>query len=315
MHRPLSLLLHLQRLDRRLQTLPCPVCGASKPLSVLKRDRYFLRVELSVCQDCGAVYVARGLRGRDSSAFYSELYPRLMGMGGRSPAVLGQLRLVAGYRVNAIRNIVGSIDDIVDIGTGHGFFLAACRDAGSRHYHGVEPGPAQRRFAEESLALQGHIHDGDFVSPAVVPFQPAIVTLFHVLEHLEEPGATLDTVARWLPPDGWLVIEVPDLEEWSRLGLQYVHVSHRSYFTDTTLTALLARHGFRVHAVQKELDGIHPTNLRIFARAGGAGPVTLQPPDAHALRETIRRQLAPWRLKDGYPRSAWRLGKMALAGL
>jgi len=46
MHRPLSLLLDLPRLDRRLQALPCPVYGASKPLSVLKRDRYLLRVEL-----------------------------------------------------------------------------------------------------------------------------------------------------------------------------------------------------------------------------------------------------------------------------
>lgn len=235
-------------------------------------------------------------------------------MRGWSPAVLGQLRLAAGYRVNAIRNVVGTIDDIVDIGTGHGFFLAACRDAGGRHYHGVEPGPAQRRFAEENLALQGHIHDGDFVLPAVVPFQPAIVTLFHVLEHLDEPGATLDMLARWLPPDGWLVIEVPDLEDWSRLGLQYVHVSHRSYFTSRTLTALLARHGFRVHAVQRELYGIHPTNLRVFARPGPAETATPRPPDAAALREVIRQQLAPWRMTDGYLRSAWRLGKMALAG-
>ncbi|MCS3731083.1 class I SAM-dependent methyltransferase [Bradyrhizobium betae] len=309
-----SLLPDLYRLDRQLQPLPCPVCNACKPLRVLRRDRYLLRVDLSICEDCGAIYLARGLAGDIATRFYADLYPRLMGVGIYSAPVLGQLRLAAGYRVNAIRSVAGVVDDIVDIGAGHGFFLAACRDAGSRNYWGVEPGPLQRRYGEDNLGLRGRIVAGDFGSPAAAPFQPQMVTMFHVLEHLEQPGATLDVIAGWLPRDGWLVIEVPDLEDWSQIGLQYAHVSHRSYFTGATLTALLARHGFRVHAMQRELYGIHPTNLRVFARVGDADPGLPRPPDVVRLRQQIREQMQPWRLTDGYPKSAWRLGKLAIAG-
>lgn len=309
-----SLLPDLYRLDRRLQPLPCPVCNARKPLHVLRRDRYLLRVDLSICEDCGTVYLARGLAGDAATHFYADLYPRLMNVDAYPGRVLGQARLAAGYRVNLIRGVTGAVDDIVDIGAGHGFFLAACRDAGSRNYWGVEPGPLQRRYGEDHLGLRGRVHAGDFTSPATAPFQPSVVTMFHVLEHLERPGATLDVIAGWLPRNGWLVIEVPDLEDWSEIGLQYAHVSHRSYFTGTTLTALLARHGFRVHALQRELHGIHPTNLRVFARAGDADPVVPKPTDVVRLRQEIRRQMRPWRLTDGYPRAAWRLGKLALTG-
>ncbi|MGJ4953874.1 class I SAM-dependent methyltransferase [Bradyrhizobium sp. HKCCYLS20291] len=311
---PLSLLFDLHRLDRDLKRLPCPLCKADQPQQVLSRDRYFLRVDLSICQVCGAIYLARGLTGAAAQRFYRDIYQRLMAAENLSPPALGQARLAAGYRVNAIRNVVGALDDVIDIGAGHGFFLAACRDAGSASFWGIEPGGPQRRYAEDQLELRGRVGGGDFTSPEGAPFQPAIVTLFHVLEHLEDPGATLDTIAGWLPRDGWLVIEVPDLARWSEIGLNYVHVSHRSYFTAATLTGLLTRHGFRVHTVQQELYGIHPTNLRVFARAGGAEPTALAVPDALRLRDEIRRQMQPWRLADGYPRVARRLGKLALAG-
>lgn len=310
---PLSLLIDLYRLDRRLKPLSCPVCAAHRPLRVLARDRYLLNVELSICRDCGAVYLARGLVGETSSRFYNELYQRLMNVRGLSSQQLAQQRLAAGFRVNAIRNVTGAIEDIVDIGAGHGFFVAACRDAGSTRYCGIEPGPLQRRFAEDDLGLRGHIQAGDFTAPTA-PFRPRIVTLFHVLEHLEDPGATLDVIAAWLAPDGWLVIEVPDLQDWSEIGLQYAHVSHRSYFTAASLTALLARHGFRVQETQRELHGIHPTNLRIFARIGAADADAAPPADPTALRATILRQMRPWRLADGYLRSVWRLARQTLAG-
>lgn len=66
-----------------------------------------------------------------------------------------------------------------------------------------------------------------------LPFAPRLVTLFHVLEHLEAPGRALRHLAQLMDPQGWLVLEVPDIEaDWRAMGLIQIHVSHRSYFTE-----------------------------------------------------------------------------------
>lgn len=308
-----SLLVDLWRLNRRLTRLPCPVCHADEPVAVLRRDRIFLDVRLSVCHGCGMTYLARGLTGEAAADFYGGIYQRLMRAGGQSAALIGAQRLAAGYRAHVLRHVVGPLDAILDIGTGLGFFLDACRQSGSLAYHGVEPGALQRRYAEEELGLAGHIDGDDLVAGRELPFQPRIVTLFHVLEHLEDPGEILRLVADWLPADGWLVIEVPDLRDWAGLGLQHIHVSHRSYFTLETLGRLLGRHGFTILRSDQEPDGIHPGNLRVFARPGAPAVIHPGVVDADARAAESRRRINAFGLRWGYLRSAIRLLRLAAA--
>jgi hypothetical protein len=307
-----SLLVDLWRLDRRLKPLPCPVCHADEPVAILSRDRNLLDVRLSVCRGCGMTYLARGLSGEAAANFYAGIYQRLMRTDGRSPAQIGAQRLAAGYRAHLLRHVVGPLDAVLDIGTGLGFFLDACRQSGCLAYHGVEPGPLQRRYAEEQLGLAGHIDGDNLVAGRALPFRPRIVTLFHVLEHLEDPGAILKLVAQWLPSDGWLVIEVPDLRDWRGLGLQHIHVSHRSYFTLETLGMLLGRHGFAIERHDHEPDGIHPGNLRVFARPGAHAEPRPTVVDADVRAAHSRRQINAFGLRAGYLRSAIRLLRLAV---
>jgi SAM-dependent methyltransferase len=306
-----SLLADLWRLNRRLTPLKCPVCHADEPVGILRRDRYFLDVRLSICGVCGATYLARGLAGEAASDFYGGIYQRLMRVGEGGTAQIGAQRLAAGYRAHVLRHAIGPLDGILDIGTGLGFFLDACRQSGSLTYHGIEPGAVQRHYAENELGLGGHVDGEGLDSGRRLPFQPRIITLFHVLEHLEDPGALLSLAAGWLPPDGWLVIEVPDASDWEELGLVHVHVSHRSYFTPATLGALLARHGFAVHRSDCEADGIHPGNLRMFARPGRGENIPEPSGDVAALAADSRRRIAAFGLRWGYPRSAIRLLRLA----
>ncbi len=316
---PFALIADLQRLNQQLVELPCPACGGHDPHLIWRRDRYFLTVNLSSCRACGLVYLARGLQGEAQDRFYAHFYPRLMKQPPDAHS-LWNYRMIAGYRHNEISAVIGPIDSVLDIGAGLGFFLDACRGHGCGQYLGLEPGGPQREHAVHTLGLGGHVLDRGLDEGTVLSFRPRLITLFHVLEHLEDPGKALQRAAALIDPEGWLVIEVPDIRApWRGLGLQQVHVSHRSYFCEATLTALLQRNGFGVHRTVREPHGIYEGNLRMYARPGfqarQASP--LSPPSPSALAELkahVLRHISPWSLRNGYPRSAIRLCKLSMKG-
>lgn len=313
---PFSLIADLQTLDRRMTELPCPGCGGREPHLIWRRDRYFLAVDLSACRKCGLVYLARGLSGEAQSVFYERVYPRLM-VQPPPPGAIWDYRLMAGYRYSEISSVIGAFDAVLDIGAGLGFFLDACRAHGCERLMGLEPGRPQREHAAHVLGFGEQVRAEGLSDSTELPFAPKLITLFHVLEHLEEPGRALRRLAELIDPQGWLVIEVPDIQaDWRGLGLQQVHVSHRSYFCEETLDALLRRNGFSVQRRCREPYGIYEGNLRVYARLEAQPPAEpMQAPTSQQLHELARRikaQIRPFSLRNGYPRSAARLARLAL---
>lgn len=308
----LSLINQLREINRRLVELPCPGCGQRDPQLIRRHDRYFLRVNLSSCRHCGLVYLARGLSGDTQAQFYTQLYPRLMRQPPASKAIWNY-RLLAGYRFSEISAMIGQCDSVLDIGAGLGFFLDACRAHGYARYMGLDPGGPQRDHAVTVLGLGEHVRAAGLDEQTQLPFAPHLVTLFHVLEHLQEPGKALAKIATLMDPQGWLVIEVPDISaEWQELGLQQVHISHRSYFCQQTLEALLSANGFHVQHWRREAYGIYEGNLRAYARLGAPTEpaATSAPLSASAMHTHILKQIRPLSLRSGYPRMALRMARM-----
>ena len=72
-----------------------------------------------------------------------------------------------------------------------------------------------------------------------------VVTIWHVLEHLDDPGAALERIHSWLRPRGGLLVGVPNLRSLqARLGGdRWYHLDvprHRVHFTGGGLRALLS---------------------------------------------------------------------------
>jgi len=77
-----------------------------------------------------------------------------------------------------------------------------------------------------------------------------VITLWQVLEHVEDPLLLMKRLRRMLKPDGVLIISVPNFESMqSQLGGdRWFHLDiprHRTHFTPRTLSKLLARAGLR----------------------------------------------------------------------
>jgi SAM-dependent methyltransferase len=305
-------------LARRLVETPCPCCGAgSRPedrLDFLRIERHLLPVRFSICRACGHVYTSRNLAGADLDQFYRFHYRRFYESVDRvSDAYVFASRdkLKAAYRFAEIARLVGPVGSVLEIGSGLGFFLDRCRRNGVRHVLGLELGEAFLRYSRDVLGLGDGVRATSYHSLGHLSFTPDLAALFHVLEHLEDPGDCLRWLRQMLAPEGTLVIEVPDIEgDWSSLGLSYFHIGHRSYFSQTSLSRLLQVNGFApYHVTREQDDGIFPGNLRIYARIAAVPAVTASTPigaEIEALRRNIAAKMRLWSLRCGLPHAAAR---------
>lgn len=89
-----------------------------------------------------------------------------------------------------------------------------------------------------------------------------IATMFHVLEHIPQPGRFMELVLGALRRDGIIVIEVPDAGGgFARLrGLRWgYYVDHHvNYFDTVSLQKLLGRFGYRMAFLQRTYHFSHP---------------------------------------------------------
>ena len=80
-----------------------------------------------------------------------------------------------------------------------------------------------------------------------------VVALYHVIEHFPSPQRILREIHRLLCPQGWLVIETPNIANiWYKiLGARWRQFipDHRYFFTPTTMERSCRENGFEVVAI------------------------------------------------------------------
>jgi 2-polyprenyl-3-methyl-5-hydroxy-6-metoxy-1,4-benzoquinol methylase len=151
------------------------------------------------------------------------------------------------HRITALkRHLPGGL--VADLGSGPGYTVAALARAGYQAV-GVEESQNAVTFLKDSFTgaewrnckiddylREPRIHDG--------------LTLYHVLEHLPEPGRICRLARERLRRGGLLVIEVPDVKSGQaflygdRWGMFIP--DHVNYFTTATLRRLLEPIGFKL---------------------------------------------------------------------
>jgi 2-polyprenyl-3-methyl-5-hydroxy-6-metoxy-1,4-benzoquinol methylase len=96
---------------------------------------------------------------------------------------------------------------LFDVGAAGGAFVL---EAGAAGYaaSGVEPSPAFAAFARDHVGVD--VRTGTVEDAELEPGAFDVITLWHVLEHLHEPAATLARLRDALRPGGHIAIEVPN---------------------------------------------------------------------------------------------------------
>jgi SAM-dependent methyltransferase len=151
---------------------------------------------------------------------------------------------------------------MLDVGAGRGRFVAQARATGWEA-DGIEP---SRRGVEGALAHGIALQQARIDDAVVAPGSLDAATLWHVLEHLDDPGDALARIAGWLRPGGLLVIGVPNLASVQARagGARWYHLDvprHRTHFTVDGLHALLRRNGLQPVATHHLLAEHNPFGL------------------------------------------------------
>lgn len=203
----------------------CPACGERRPHSLgavasRSADHGFTDGgDLFECSNCALLFLDKPARANDASGMYEELPANLLPESvGRRDFDLALEATNAGTRPLTV----------LDVGCFRGDFLQRLPNSVTKF--GIEPSrEARQMMAERGIQLLGETIDTATAPDARFDF----IYLMDVAEHLPNPLADIQKLARWLKPGGKLIITTGDSDAlpWrlSRLSYWYYLPQHLSF--------------------------------------------------------------------------------------
>ncbi len=230
----------------------CPVCGGTPLTSTVRREQlpamqnYVYRtldralsaargkLEITVCNQCGYAF---------NAAFDSSLLVYDQGYDNSVPSrVMDQYyRHIAAYLYEKYSLENGLV---FDVGCGKGTFLHTLTEL-YPNVRGIGVDPSYE--GEQKIAGKQLTFVRDIFKAEQVKERPSLVICRHVLEHIPQPPAFLQSISDSLSayPGTPFFLEVPDalwiLENNAFWDFCYEHVN---YFTSASLNVALDRGGF-----------------------------------------------------------------------
>ena len=247
---------------------PCPVCGADRPVAAFAMHdfQWFSddatlpkRVDIHEvqCDACAALYLNPAYTPYGFQALFAEAGCSYGATAGRPQE---QLRWLTA------QGLLQPGKRLLDVGCYDGRFLALMPETVQRlgvdiDLPAIERG--RRLYGASGITL---IHD-DFDCFRLEQ-APDAITLFHVLEHLPDPVATLANLRAMAAPATRLVVEVPILENGLTNDINgFFSVQHMTHFSRRSLANALARAGW---AIETRLEQPDYNGCRVLCRPAAA---------------------------------------------
>ena len=180
---------------------------------------------------------------------YSEYVPRSQALGLKAYRATNQ---VIEQRFEKVRELLATASSVVEIGGADGAFLDAAHTENPDLVCAcIEPDENTKEMRDRLGWLKQY---SDFDAAMAENFRYDAVVLFHVFEHIEEPGSFLENCRKLLDDGGRLILEVPALSDpllslFEHSGYEqfYFQKQHPYVYTADSLGRVLAHSGFRVN--------------------------------------------------------------------
>lgn len=230
----------------------CPLCGSARISKRFACKDYFATGELFdiyECEDCRFVFTQGVPDEAEIGRYYDS--PMYVSHSNTNKGLINKLyHMVRGImlrrKVNLVKRLTMlSAGRLLDYGAGTGYFARAMQGAGWS-VTAMEKSEGVRRMAKEQFGF-------DILPEQALADVPDksfdVVTLWHVMEHIQHIDTFWDEMHRVLGDSGIAVVAVPnctsyDAECYGRFWAAYDVPRHLWHFSPSTIMQLAGKHGF-----------------------------------------------------------------------
>ena len=232
----------------------CPICGTQEFENSLSCKDYYASGEefqLAKCCNCNFT-LTQDFPSEDIIGKYYDV-PDYISHSDTHEGIVNKLYHIA--RKIALRSKAKTVIKysekkkgmLLDIGCGTGYFLNKMKTKGWI-VAGIEKDEGARKYAKEKFDLNTQTHDYLF---QIVDRQKNVVTMWHVLEHLEKLNETMAQLHKILKDDGTAIIALPnrnsfDAKHYQKYWAAYDVPRHLWHFSPNDFEYLANKHNFSI---------------------------------------------------------------------
>lgn len=268
----------------------CPICDCNDLKKVSDIVDHFSSREvfpICYCTHCGFRFT-NNFPSEDAIGKYYDS-PEYISHSDSDKGVINRLYHL--FRRKMLKKKVGLVAShtttpsiqLLDIGCGTGYFLQAAKEQGW-FVSGIEKDEKARESATHRSGLIVN-DENSFWNTEPASFN--VVTLWHVLEHLEKLNETIHKIKEIVTPDGIIVLALPnfhsyDAKFYKEWWAAYDIPRHLWHFSPDTVEKLLEKHNlhivkkirmpldaFYISLLSEKYKGSNPTTR--YVRAFGVG--------------------------------------------
>lgn len=232
----------------------CPACGETEFTNhIIVKDHAVTQESFAIviCKNCNLKFT-NPRPSKDNLSKYYDSPAYISHSSNASNPIDLAYKIARYFTLNNKINIVNSFishGKILDIGSGTGSFLKVAEN-NRWEVTGVEPHEKARHIAEKKLSKTVLENIFEIQQPDGYD----AITLWHVLEHVEELSETLQQIKKLLKKTGYLFVAVPNVkaydaqiykEDWAAYDVP----RHLYHFEQKSLKYLMNEHKLKIKAI------------------------------------------------------------------
>lgn len=235
----------------------CPWCGSEKAqISLWLRDEFLTKEDFHICEclNCGLLYTMPRPNKDKIGDYYKseEYYSHQENKKGFIPKVYERVKKTNLKHKYQLASKGLNVGTLLDIGCGVGDFLHTAETHGWDCL-GVEPSEVAKAIAQKRM--KGKIISGEELE-TLSDGSFDLITMWHVLEHVDDLKWQIAQLQRLVKPSGRVVIALPnyksyDGQYYKELWAAYDVPRHLNHFNRNTLTKMFKTSGLELIKMDK----------------------------------------------------------------